>query len=120
MSKDFLFKQLSMPLNIQETVPFPNTKKYKFTAIDIFAGIGGTRLAFHKTKKVKFVFSSELDKYAQKTYKANFGDLPKGDITKIPSSHIPNHDILIGVFKQVKDLDLKILEVLYFLKLQEF
>jgi DNA (cytosine-5)-methyltransferase 1 len=68
-----------------------------FTFIDLFAGIGGMRLAFEKVGG-KCVFSSEWDKYAQKTYLSNFGDLPEGDITKIPSSKIPDHDILLAGF----------------------
>src|SRR5690606_13698563 len=55
------------------------------------------RLAFEKVGG-KCVFSSEWDKYAQKTYLSNFGDLPEGDITKIPSSKIPDHDILLAGF----------------------
>lgn len=44
------------------------------------------------------VFSSEWDKFAQQTYIANFGDLPEGDITQIPNSRIPQHDILVAGF----------------------
>lgn len=69
----------------------------KFTFIDLFAGIGGMRLAFEAVGG-KCVFSSEWDKYAQKTYFSNFGDLPEGDITKIPSEKIPDHDILLAGF----------------------
>lgn len=68
-----------------------------FTFIDLFAGIGGMRLAFEKAG-CKCVFSSEWDKYAQLTYEANFGEKPAGDITKIPSSEIPDHDILLAGF----------------------
>ena len=66
-------------------------------AIDLFAGIGGMRLAF-KNFDVNCVFSSEWDKYSQKTYAANFGELPFGDITKIPAKEIPDHDILLAGF----------------------
>ncbi len=69
--------------------------KYKF--IDLFAGIGGIRLAFESTGS-ECVFSSEIDKYAQATYNENFGDYPKGDITKILSNEIPEHDILCAGF----------------------
>jgi len=65
--------------------------------IDLFAGIGGTRLAFENAGS-NCVFSSEWDKFAQQTYMANFGEMPKGDITKIPSKEIPNFDILVGGF----------------------
>ena len=51
--------------------------------IDLFAGIGGTRLGFQLTGRTKSVFSSEIDKFATKTYTANFGDIPYGDITKL-------------------------------------
>ena len=69
----------------------------KFTFIDLFAGIGGLRLPFEELGG-KCVFSSELDKYAQDTYEANFGERPKGDITKISSEEIPDHDILLAGF----------------------
>lgn len=68
-----------------------------FTFIDLFAGIGGIRIPFQELGG-KCVFTSEWDKYAQQTYFANFGDLPHGDITKINTSEIPNHDILLGGF----------------------
>ena len=66
--------------------------------IDLFAGIGGTRLGFQLTGKVKSVFSSEWDKFAQKTYFANFGEYPHGDITQIDEKVVPNHDILVAGF----------------------
>jgi len=65
--------------------------------IDLFAGIGGTRIAFEGLG-CKCVFSSEWDKHAQKTYEANFGEVPSGDITKIKPSEIPDHDILLAGF----------------------
>lgn len=70
-------------------------KKYKF--IDLFAGIGGFRLALEQLD-CECVFSSEWDKFAQMTYAANFGDVPHGDITQIDSSDIPAHDILCAGF----------------------
>ena len=73
----------------------PSTKQLTF--IDLFAGIGGTRLAFEKAD-CKCVFSSEWDRFAQQTYEANFGEKPHGDIRKIPSSEIPDHDILVAGF----------------------
>ena len=72
-------------------------QKHKFTFIDLFAGIGGIRLPFQQLKG-KCLFSSEWDKFAQKTYAANFGDLPSGDITQIKAANIPDHDILLGGF----------------------
>lgn len=68
-----------------------------FAFIDLFAGIGGIRLGFEKAGG-KCVFSSEWDEYSQVSYEANFGEKPKGDITKIPSKEIPDHDILTGGF----------------------
>ncbi len=70
-------------------------QKLKF--IDLFAGIGGMRIAF-ENNDCECVFSSEWDVFAQKTYKENFGDMPEGDITKIIPSDVPNHDMLIGGF----------------------
>lgn len=72
-------------------------KKTKFTQIDLFAGIGGIRMAF-QNEGGRTVFSSEWDSHAQKTYRANYGETPQGDITKIPSSDIPDHDILLAGF----------------------
>jgi DNA (cytosine-5)-methyltransferase 1 len=72
-------------------------KAAKFTFIDLFAGIGGTRLAFEAAGG-KCVFTSEWDKFSQKTYLVNFGDMPEGDITKIAPSQIPDHDVLVAGF----------------------
>ena len=65
--------------------------------IDLFAGIGGFRTAL-QNKGMRCVFSSEIDKYASDAYKENFGELPKGDITKIASHDIPQHDVLCAGF----------------------
>jgi len=65
--------------------------------IDLFAGIGGIRKGF-EDESTKCVFSSEWDKYAAKTYEANFGEKPHGDITKINEKDIPNHDVLLAGF----------------------
>lgn len=67
------------------------------TFIDLFAGIGGLRIPFDELG-FKCVFSSEWDKAAQKTYEANFGKIPHGDITKIPAFQIPRHEILLAGF----------------------
>jgi len=80
-----------------KNVPFPSPKNHKFTFIDLFAGIGGIRIAFQNLGG-KCVFSSEIDEYAQKTYEANFGEKPHGDITKIHEKDVPDHDILVGGF----------------------
>lgn len=74
-----------------------NKKEFKFTFIDLFAGIGGFRLALEKING-KCLFSSEIDKDCAETYQANFGEIPQGDITKIDPQTIPNHDILCAGF----------------------
>lgn len=68
-----------------------------FTQIDLFAGIGGIRQAFQNNGGYT-VFSSEWDSFAQKTYAANFGEVPFGDITTIDENDIPDHDILLAGF----------------------
>lgn len=71
----------------------------KIRFIDLFAGIGGIRLGFEgQDNNTECVFSSEWDKFAQKTYAANFGQIPAGDITKIKASEIPNFDVLLAGF----------------------
>lgn len=80
-------------------VPFPDPEDPKFTFIDLFAGMGGFRLAM-QAQGGKCVFSSEWNKYAQKTYFANFGEIPFGDITKeVTKQYIPNtFDVLCAGF----------------------
>lgn len=68
-----------------------------FKFIDLFAGIGGFRIAFERAGGT-CVFSSEMDTHAQDTYEKNFQDRPEGDITKIPSKDIPEHDVLVAGF----------------------
>src|SRR5262245_23788910 len=77
-----------------------NSKKHSITFIDLFAGIGGIRLAFENAGagSTKCVFSSEWDEKAQDTYEENFGERPAGDITKIKAEDIPDHDILTAGF----------------------
>jgi DNA (cytosine-5)-methyltransferase 1 len=71
-------------------VPFPPIENPKFKFIDLFAGIGGFRMAFQNLGG-KCVFTSEWDSEAKRTYKANFGDTPFGDITKEETkSYIPD------------------------------
>ncbi|MXZ55166.1 MAG: DNA (cytosine-5-)-methyltransferase [Gammaproteobacteria bacterium] len=69
----------------------------RFTFIDLFAGIGGIRMAFESLGG-DCVFASEWDKHAQVTYEANFGHLPEGDITQISDDQVPDHDILTAGF----------------------
>ncbi|MDD7219790.1 MAG: DNA (cytosine-5-)-methyltransferase [Clostridia bacterium] len=72
-------------------------QKSKFTFIDLFAGIGGMRIAYQNVGG-KCVYSNEWNKYSQQTYFANFGEQPDGDITKVDASSIPDHDILVAGF----------------------
>lgn len=83
----------------QENIPFPSPQKYDFKFIDLFAGIGGFRLALQNLKG-KCVFTSEWDKYSKQTYKENFGEVPFGDITKESTKqYIPDEfDILCAGF----------------------
>lgn len=80
-------------------VPFPAPENPKFTFIDLFAGIGGFRIAMQELGG-KCVYSSEFDAQAQKTYMANYGEMPFGDITKeLTKSYIPDgFDVLCGGF----------------------
>lgn len=92
--KENYFQEL---LPIKWDIPFPPPKDPKFTFIDLFAGIGGFRIAFQSLGG-KCVFSSEIDKFAKKTYEANFGEIPFGDITKVTEKDIPDFDILLAGF----------------------
>lgn len=87
-----LFNDLNM-------VPFPGPENPKFTFIDLFAGIGGFRMALQNLGG-QCVFSSEWDAQAQKTYFANYGEVPFGDITSEQTKQfIPdNFDILCAGF----------------------
>jgi DNA (cytosine-5)-methyltransferase 1 len=82
-----------------ENVPFPTPKNYTFKFIDLFAGIGGFRMAMQNLGG-KCVFTSEWDENAKKTYRANFGETPFGDITKVSTkNYIPdNFDVLCAGF----------------------
>jgi len=84
-------------LDLKFDIPFPPNKKSDFTFIDLFAGIGGFRIAMQNLGG-NCVFSSEIDKYAKKTYDANFGEVPFGDITEINENDVPEHDVLCAGF----------------------
>lgn len=87
----------------QRLLPFGNEtsdpdKAFRF--IDLFAGIGGIRMAFEAVGG-QCVFTSEWNSYAQKTYLANFPDSRhalNGDITKVHEDDIPDHDVLLAGF----------------------
>lgn len=68
-----------------------------FTFIDLFAGIGGMRIAYEQAGG-RCAYSNEWNKYSQQTYFANFGEQPDGDITKVDENSIPDHDILVAGF----------------------
>ncbi|WP_192348627.1 DNA cytosine methyltransferase [Algoriphagus sp. Y33] len=75
----------------------------KIRFIDLFCGIGGFRIAFEEACKetdlnAECVFSSDIDKFCQDSYEANFGERPYGDITKVNEKDIPDHDILFAGF----------------------
>lgn len=74
-----------------------NIEDADFRFIDLFAGIGGIRYPFQQLGG-HCVFSSEWDKFAQKTYLENYGEMPNGDITKIKAADIPDHDVLLAGF----------------------
>ena len=75
----------------------PDVPGAEFNFIDLFAGIGGMRLAFSEAGG-QCVFSSEWDSFAQKTYYENFGVIPHGDIRLVDEKNIPDHDILVAGF----------------------
>lgn len=87
--------QMFIPLKFD--VPFPPKVNPKFRFIDLFAGIGGIRLAYQNLGG-KCVFTSEWNNFSKKTYEANFGEVPFGDITKISEKVIPDHDVLLAGF----------------------
>ena len=90
--------RLKLIENLESNHPLKNNNQNPtFTFIDLFAGIGGIRLPFQELGG-KCVFSSEIDKHAQKTYFSNYGEYPSGDITQISASDIPDHDVLLAGF----------------------
>ena len=98
--------KLDVPEDVYEKImSFPTETPFKnkpldecrFKQIDLFAGIGGIRQAFQRQGGYN-VYSSEWDKFAQTTYRINFGETPDGDITQVNENDIPDHDILLGGF----------------------
>jgi DNA (cytosine-5)-methyltransferase 1 len=82
------------PRIIEKSVP----ESLPFTFIDLFAGIGGFRGALEKVGG-RCLYSCELDKYSQKTYKAWYGETPQlDDIRRIKLPEVPNHDVLAAGF----------------------
>ena len=74
-----------------------SAQNHRYTFIDLFAGIGGFRIAFER-QGARCVFSSDIDPFARQTYFDNFGEIPAGDITKIKNEDIPPFDILAAGF----------------------
>ena len=92
---DFIASSIMQSLSTQTQ---SSEKTYSlFSFIDLFAGIGGMRIAFEQSGG-NCVYSNEWNKYSQKTYFANFGEQPDGDITKVDAGTIPDHDILVAGF----------------------
>ncbi len=104
---EFLLTTLMRAWQMSDTLPLPfepppqviqqPEANLPFSFIDLFAGIGGLRIALEQNGG-RCVFSSEWDRYSQKTYKHWFGEMPHGDITKISPATIPDHDILAAGF----------------------
>ncbi|WP_422080169.1 DNA cytosine methyltransferase [Ulvibacterium sp.] len=103
---DFIASRIEDSVETEWNVPFPPPKEPLFKFIDLFAGIGGFRLAL-QNQGGKCVFSSEIDNAAKKTYESNFGEYPFGDIRDFTNPQIsdstlkkliPNHDVLTGGF----------------------
>lgn len=91
--------KLFIDTSINNPAAYPVPIRY----IDLFCGIGGFRYAantaFDKLGlSGKCVFSSDIDKFAQESYSANFGEIPVGDITKVNEKEIPDFDLLFGGF----------------------
>lgn len=85
------------PGQIEMDVPFPPPITPDFSFIDLFAGIGGFRIAAQRVGG-ECVFSSEFNPHAQAVYEKNYGDYPFGDIKNIPAKEIPDHDLLTAGF----------------------
>lgn len=105
--KDFVLSVLHQAhenSSIQTQLPFEPQHiepalvgRIPFRFIDLFSGIGGFRIPLEGIGG-SCVFSSEIDKYSQKTYKSWFGETPHGDITEINAADIPNYDVLAAGF----------------------
>ncbi|MCH9813610.1 MAG: DNA cytosine methyltransferase [Epsilonproteobacteria bacterium] len=72
--------------------------KSLYTSIDLFSGVGGIRLGFEQTKRIKNIFSAEIDKYSCQTYEENFCENPLYDVTQINEKALPDFDILLAGF----------------------
>ena len=93
--QDAVSSAIRMYLTAQNRASIPEAAN--FTFIDLFAGIGGMRIAFESAGG-HCVYSNEWNKYSQETYFANFGEQPDGDITQVDAASIPDHDVLVAGF----------------------
>lgn len=93
--QQYIFEKRDKTVGMEILFPQPDNPKFSF--IDLFAGIGGFRQAFNN-QGGRCVFSSEWDTHAAETYYRNYGVYPFGDIRKIDSNDIPDHDILCAGF----------------------
>ncbi|MFZ7266066.1 DNA cytosine methyltransferase [Avibacterium avium] len=84
-------------MELLKMIPIEKKLLTNYTFIDLFAGLGGFRLAL-ESLGAKCIYSSEWDVPVQKVYEENFGDIPEGDITQINENTIPSHDILCAGF----------------------
>lgn len=91
-------REAALILAFPETPPFPDPADAPYRICDLFSGIGGMRLGFWQTGRTRTVFSSEVNRFCVKTYRANFGDTPSGDITQIYAGDLPDFDILVAGF----------------------
>lgn len=92
--QDFISSAVMFLLSAQNAEK-EQTGSFRF--VDLFAGIGGMRIAFENAGG-QCVYSNEWNKYCQQTYFANFGEQPDGDITKVDARIVPDHDILVAGF----------------------
>lgn len=95
MRCETLLKHANLSLPSKTCQATPPREELRF--IDLFAGIGGIRKGF-ECSNTRAVFSSEWDKFAAATYKANYNELPHGDITQIDEREIPKHEVLLAGF----------------------
>lgn len=88
---------ISTALYIMMSQQKRKAKNTLFSFIDLFAGIGGMRLAYESAGG-HCVYSNEWNKFCQQTYMSNFGEVPDGDITQVIAEDVPDHDILVAGF----------------------
>ncbi|KAG7347876.1 DNA-cytosine methyltransferase [Nitzschia inconspicua] len=85
-------------INIGDSTATRGSDLGNFTYAELFAGMGGFRVALDRLGG-RCVFASETDRFCRQMYSKNFGgDRPAGDITQISSDQVPDHDLLVGGF----------------------